>query len=207
MVAEEGWKHTGWLQMKGERVASRTHGARRGGSRCIWHHRRCNFVQVSEQTLTALGIETCGDIIKRRATVLALLGETSARFLFRSALGIGASRHPGVLCVESAGIAISRHSCVLLTSVSSACLDHLAREGSSSHAEPSPPGAVGRKGMSVERTFRAISDPSEMESMLRALVAKLCEGLEREGLRGRTLTLKLKTSGFETRTRSVSLPR
>ena len=39
------------------------------------------------------------------------------------------------------------------------------------------------------------------------LTGKLAEDLAAEGLQGRTVTLKLKTTGFEVRTRAATLPR
>ncbi|KAL3614350.1 hypothetical protein CASFOL_042424 [Castilleja foliolosa] len=68
------------------------------------------------------------------------------------------------------------------------------------------PEATQRKSMSNERTF----SPTEDESLLHQKLADLSENLSSDmkkcGLRGRTLTLKLKTSSFEVRSRAVTLP-
>lgn len=79
--------------------------------------------------------------------------------------------------------------------------------GPTAHADAPPPGQPGRKGISCERTFRPVSDPQQLRSILSKLAASLAEDLAREGIAGRTLTLKLKTTEFEVRTRATSLAR
>ncbi|GLI59867.1 hypothetical protein VaNZ11_001862, partial [Volvox africanus] len=65
----------------------------------------------------------------------------------------------------------------------------------------------GRKGISCERTFRNMSQPGEQEAMARQLVESLAADMASEHLEGRNLTLKLKLSSFEVRTRAATLPR
>ncbi|KXZ53568.1 hypothetical protein GPECTOR_6g485 [Gonium pectorale] len=65
----------------------------------------------------------------------------------------------------------------------------------------------GRKGMSCERTFRAMRDAAAQEEMARQLVDSLAADMASEGLEGRNITLKLKLSTFEVRTRAATLPR
>ena len=60
--------------------------------------------------------------------------------------------------------------------------------------------------MGVERTFGDCSEAGALEAKLREICETLAQHLAAEGLRGRTLTLKLKSSAFELRTRSAQLP-
>lgn len=63
-----------------------------------------------------------------------------------------------------------------------------------------------RKSLSCERTFSTISCEKSLYIKLEELADNLAKDLAAEGLQGRTLTLKLKTTDFEVRTRSLSLP-
>ncbi|KAG2487883.1 hypothetical protein HYH03_013465 [Edaphochlamys debaryana] len=65
----------------------------------------------------------------------------------------------------------------------------------------------GRKGISCERTFRAMRAPGEQEALAGQLVESLAADMASEEIEGRNLTLKLKLTNFEVRTRSVTLPR
>ncbi|KZV50557.1 DNA polymerase kappa [Dorcoceras hygrometricum] len=64
-----------------------------------------------------------------------------------------------------------------------------------------------RKSMSTERTFPSTKDETTLCQKLVDLAENLSADLKKEGLCGKTLTLKLKTSSFEVRTRAVTLPR
>ncbi|GER36915.1 DNA polymerase IV [Striga asiatica] len=68
------------------------------------------------------------------------------------------------------------------------------------------PQVTQRKSMSNERTFSPTDDEASLNKKLVDLSENLSSDLEKHGLRGRTLTLKLKTSSFEVRTRAVTLP-
>eukprot|EP00897_Mesotaenium_endlicherianum_P007474 jgi/Mesen1/6755/ME000344S06036 len=59
------------------------------------------------------------------------------------------------------------------------------------------PEEEGRKSMSCERTFSALSSEPALAQKLDELATSLAEDLEKRSLEGRTLTLKLKTTGFE----------
>ncbi|XP_062905335.1 DNA polymerase kappa [Mobula hypostoma] len=63
-----------------------------------------------------------------------------------------------------------------------------------------------RKSMSTERTFNEISEASEQLSLCRELCHDLEEDLHKEGLRGKTVTLKLKNINFEVKTRACTVP-
>jgi len=61
-----------------------------------------------------------------------------------------------------------------------------------------------RKSISCERTFTATNDSSLLFEKLANLAENLMDDLQKEGLKGKTLTLKLKTADFEVRTRAVT---
>uniref|UniRef100_A0A671TSP0 DNA polymerase kappa n=1 Tax=Sparus aurata TaxID=8175 RepID=A0A671TSP0_SPAAU len=63
-----------------------------------------------------------------------------------------------------------------------------------------------RKSMSTERTFREMSKTEEQLSLCRELCEDLAEDLKKEGLKGKTVTLKLKNVKFEVKTRALTLP-
>lgn len=64
-----------------------------------------------------------------------------------------------------------------------------------------------RKSLSVETTFETdLFTPEEISPALQSLRAELLRRIHRYGLKGRTLTLKLKFSDFTLQTRSKSLP-
>uniref|UniRef100_A0ACD5WCF4 Uncharacterized protein n=1 Tax=Avena sativa TaxID=4498 RepID=A0ACD5WCF4_AVESA len=61
-----------------------------------------------------------------------------------------------------------------------------------------------RKSMSCERTFSATDNSSLLFEKLDNLAENLADDMQKECLKGRTLTLKLKTSAFEVRTRAAT---
>uniref|UniRef100_A0A8C6G7W6 DNA polymerase kappa n=1 Tax=Mus spicilegus TaxID=10103 RepID=A0A8C6G7W6_MUSSI len=63
-----------------------------------------------------------------------------------------------------------------------------------------------RKSMSVERTFSEISKTEEQYSLCQELCAELAHDLQKEGLKGRTVTIKLKNVNFEVKTRASTIP-
>ncbi|GLT47382.1 hypothetical protein SLA2020_210840 [Shorea laevis] len=62
-----------------------------------------------------------------------------------------------------------------------------------------------RKSISNERTFSATDDLNLLYQKLAEIAENLSADMQEEGLSGRTLTLKLKTSSFEVRTRALTL--
>ncbi|XVE93509.1 hypothetical protein REPUB_Repub01dG0198900 [Reevesia pubescens] len=62
-----------------------------------------------------------------------------------------------------------------------------------------------RKSISSERTFSATPDSALLYQKLADIAEMLSADMQKEGLSGRTLTLKLKTASFEIRTRAVTL--
>ncbi|KAM3867552.1 DNA polymerase kappa [Diretmus argenteus] len=63
-----------------------------------------------------------------------------------------------------------------------------------------------RKSISTERTFREMSTAEEQLSLCRELCGDLAEDMKKEGLKGKTVTLKLKNVNFELKTRALTLP-
>ncbi|KAJ8304151.1 hypothetical protein KUTeg_017734 [Tegillarca granosa] len=63
-----------------------------------------------------------------------------------------------------------------------------------------------RKSISTERTFSEISNPSDLYSKCNELCEALSNDLEEEQLKGKTVTIKLKTVKFEVKTRAHTLP-
>uniref|UniRef100_A0A0D9VWE1 Calcium-transporting ATPase n=1 Tax=Leersia perrieri TaxID=77586 RepID=A0A0D9VWE1_9ORYZ len=61
-----------------------------------------------------------------------------------------------------------------------------------------------RKSISCERTFRSTDDCSLLFEKLDNLAENLADDMQKECLKGRTLTLKLKTAAFEVRTRATT---
>eukprot|EP00257_Ricinus_communis_P020592 XP_015579856.1 DNA polymerase kappa isoform X1 [Ricinus communis] len=62
-----------------------------------------------------------------------------------------------------------------------------------------------RKSISSERTFSVTDDEALLYRKLADISEMLYSDMQKEGLRGRTLTLKLKTASFEVRSRAVTL--
>ncbi|KAM3939241.1 DNA polymerase kappa [Leptodactylus fuscus] len=62
-----------------------------------------------------------------------------------------------------------------------------------------------RKSMSTERTFSEMSSAEEQYELCRELCKDLAEDLNKEGLKGRTVTLKLKNVKFEVKTRASTV--
>ncbi|XP_068461244.1 DNA polymerase kappa [Clinocottus analis] len=63
-----------------------------------------------------------------------------------------------------------------------------------------------RKSISTERTFKELSNVEEQLSFCRELCEDLAEDIKKEGLKGKTVTLKLKNVNFEVKTRALTLP-
>ena len=64
------------------------------------------------------------------------------------------------------------------------------------------------KSISAETTFAGdLSDPDELRDALEKLSASVAGSLERKGIRGKTVTVKLRLADFTTLTRQTTLPR
>ncbi|TNN74279.1 DNA polymerase kappa [Liparis tanakae] len=63
-----------------------------------------------------------------------------------------------------------------------------------------------RKSMSTERTFKELSNVEEQMSFCRELCEDLAEDIKKTGLKGKTVTLKVKNVNFEVKTRALTLP-
>ncbi|CAM8971715.1 unnamed protein product [Rhodiola kirilowii] len=64
-----------------------------------------------------------------------------------------------------------------------------------------------RKSISNERTFSATENKDLLYNKLAELAETLSADMQKEGIHGRTLTLKLKTASFEVRSRAVTMPK
>ncbi|KAM9098049.1 DNA polymerase kappa isoform 2-T2 [Sarcophilus harrisii] len=62
-----------------------------------------------------------------------------------------------------------------------------------------------RKSMSIERTFSEINKAEELYSLCQELCNDLAQDLQREGLKGKTVTIKLKNVNFEVKTRASTV--
>ncbi|XP_071587143.1 DNA polymerase kappa isoform X3 [Heliangelus exortis] len=62
-----------------------------------------------------------------------------------------------------------------------------------------------RKSMSTERTFSEINTADDQYSLCRELCRDLAQELQKEGLKGKTVTLKLKNVNFEVKTRASTV--
>eukprot|EP00775_Hariotina_reticulata_P011310 gene11310-11460_t len=61
-----------------------------------------------------------------------------------------------------------------------------------------------RKGISCERTFAALKDPAPLQAMAESLVQHLADDMASEDIEAKTLTLKLKTTAFEVKSRGAT---
>ncbi|XP_048787178.1 DNA polymerase kappa [Lagopus muta] len=62
-----------------------------------------------------------------------------------------------------------------------------------------------RKSMSTERTFSEINTAEDQYNLCRELCRELAQDLQKEGLKGKTVTLKLKNVNFEVKTRASTV--
>ncbi|KAL3063112.1 hypothetical protein OYC64_002820 [Pagothenia borchgrevinki] len=62
-----------------------------------------------------------------------------------------------------------------------------------------------RKSMSTERTFKELSKAEEQFSLCKELCEDLAGDMKKEGLKGKTVTLKLKNVNFEVKSRALTL--
>ncbi|NXG24525.1 POLK polymerase, partial [Grallaria varia] len=62
-----------------------------------------------------------------------------------------------------------------------------------------------RKSMSTERTFSEINTAEDQYNLCRELCRDLAQELQKEGLKGKTVTLKLKNVNFEVKTRASTV--
>ena len=76
----------------------------------------------------------------------------------------------------------------------------------SEHRPPrAPEGAPQRKSLSQERTFTPTADRRVLEAKMTSLAQEVAAGLIKEGLRARTVTVKLKRATFEIVSRQMAL--
>lgn len=91
-------------------------------------------------------------------------------------------------------------------------LNHVMRAslglGQTAHSPLVPENEPNRKGISSERTFTPpLTTKEDLIGVITNLVESLATDMEAEKIEGKNITLKIKTSTFELKTRSVTLPR
>jgi DNA polymerase kappa len=120
--------------------------------------------RVNERLLEALGIKTCGDIFKHRATLQLMDKQFGLVFLLRTYLGIASN-----------------------------VVQPYQREE--------------KKSIGAERTFRALSNKTQILAKLEEVAGELEDDMVRGGWTGKTVTLKFKLDTFQVFTRAKSFDR
>ena len=136
--------------------------------------------RVTERVLEgALGVRTCAQLYANRGLVFCLFGKATAEFLLAASLGAGSDEHSGG---EGGGDG----------------------EGGGGGGGGGEHHHHQRKGLSAERTFTPTSELSFIDAKLSEIAERVAEGVRAEGLRPRTLTLKVKMATFDVITRAAS---
>ena len=123
------------------------------------------------------------------------IGKVTERIL--SGLGLNLARD--LVSRESAGLVVALFSEKASGALLRAGLG-LGRSGA-----PDEDAGAGRKGISVERTFRPLRGKG-LEAKLAEICAKLEDAMMDKGLRARHITVKMKGTDFVVRTKSKTLP-
>ena len=156
-------------------------------------------LQVQEQVLKSFGIETCSDLVAQRGLLSALFSKVPLNHVMSAGQNSRClmcmpqceSVVTAAASCSQAQIREQRSSfqdgllgslfvpCVDLVSVPQAAVDYFMHAGlglgQTQHRAAVPEGEVGRKGISCERTFAAISAPADLEAkvLLRVIVRPL----------------------------------
>ena len=123
------------------------------------------------------------------------IGKVTERIL--SGLGLNLARD--LVSRPSAGLVVALFSEKASGALLRAGLG-LGRSGA-----PDEDAGAGRKGISVERTFRPLRGKG-LEAKLAEICAKLEDAMMDKGLRARHITVKMKGTDFVVRTKSKTLP-
>ena len=123
------------------------------------------------------------------------IGKVTERIL--SGLGLNLARD--LVSRPSAGLVVALFSEKASGALLRAGLG-LGRSGA-----PDEDAGAGRKGISVERTFRPLRGKG-LEAKLAEICAKLEDAMMDKGLRARNITVKMKGTDFVVRTKSKTLP-
>jgi hypothetical protein len=136
--------------------------------------------------VSSLGVSTCGELYERRGLLAALFSPVSLEFFLEAALGLGEARVGGTAMKAAARRVPTRlnsacHSkarglgplCEVCTrfrwTPPNTCQPRPATPGPTRHADARTEGEPGRKGISCERTFGAISNPKQLADTVGAL--------------------------------------
>ncbi|KAA3675608.1 DNA polymerase kappa [Paragonimus westermani] len=153
---------------------------------------------VTERRLEAFGVHCCHDLIEKRGVLWHVSSHSAMTYYLRIALGHSEDDWlPRSRAVDLCSPPESKSTNKLLCSSAAAVSDVDSNQGFA---------GLGRKSMSVERTFPDTSDPDALMLRCRQLAAMLSIDLKEEHVKGRALTMKLKLDTFEVRSRSQPLP-
>ena len=164
--------------------------------------------KVSERTLAALGVTTCGEMRQRLPLLRRLHSEGTFTWYVSVALGVQLPRNRSSTTDEpssniSSGIISELSSTAAAISPSRPTLPIIEAGGG---VGPLATPAGERKSLSHERTFQALSRPSELRRVCAELVARVASDATDKGLVGNTVTIKLKQTDFIVRQRQQKLP-
>ena len=167
--------------------------------------------RVTEQLLGALGVDVCGDILRKLGLISALMTPSLVDFTLSAGLGLGQTRHslptpegePG-----RKGISCER-SFKPMTSTQE--LEAMVGPWVWQYAIPISYRLLSPTSLIPSSSILVSLQPPHLvthlcTSQASTLVTHLCEDMAAEGLEGRTITLKLKLTTFELRTRAATLP-
>ncbi|KAF7256799.1 hypothetical protein EG68_06714 [Paragonimus skrjabini miyazakii] len=153
---------------------------------------------VTERRLEAFGVHCCQDLIEKRGILWHVSSHSAMTYYLRIALGHSEDDWlPQSRAVDLCSLSELKSGNKL------PCPNTAAMSDVDSNQEFS---GLGRKSMSVERTFPDTSDPDALMLRCRQLAAMLSIDLKEEHVKGRALTMKLKLDSFEVRSRSQPLP-
>ncbi|KAF5399764.1 DNA polymerase kappa subunit [Paragonimus heterotremus] len=153
---------------------------------------------VTERRLEAFGVYCCHDLIEKRGILWHVSSHSAMTYYLRIALGHSEDDWlPQSRALNLCSLSEPKSGNKLLCPNAAAVSDVDSNQGFL---------GLGRKSMSVERTFPDTSDPDALMLRCRQLAAMLSIDLKEEHVKGRALTVKLKLDSFEVRSRSQPLP-
>lgn len=146
--------------------------------------------KVMDNTLKGLGYATMGDVYRHIGEIMLLFPGASGKFLLSSCVGMDSYE---VKSHED----VSKHA---TNRGGSSIFGFVSADQSESKGTDS--GA--RKSISVSRTFTGTRDQSILKVKLQDICEKVAVDMKKESLAGRTVTLTIKNSQFQSFSRCVS---
>lgn len=155
--------------------------------------------RVLEQTLHAFQIITVADLYENRAILPFLFKDgATSDFLLRVSIGMSSSSDKAVSAAKQFNCKkIEDYCCMKEKASPTACKPSIVNSTGSINM---------RKGISRERTFSSGRSWPELVAILKGITAMLINDLIKEGLKARTITVKVKLHTFDVMSRSKSLP-